>query len=69
MGASRLSNMVERFGFLELGCLILSTLVFQASTGIGGEINKIRQNGKNIFFSSVCNFCCHNMAKYNTGSP
>jgi hypothetical protein len=48
--ASRLSNMVEHFIFLDLGCLILSTLVFQAVTGIDGESHKITQYGKNILF-------------------
>lgn len=50
ISASRLSNMVEHFRFLELGCLILSTLVLQAFTGIDGESNKIGQAGKNILF-------------------
>lgn len=57
ISASRLSNMVEHFRFLELGCLILSTLVFQASTGIDGESNKIGQAGKNILFHP-CVTCC-----------
>jgi hypothetical protein len=50
ISASRLSNMVEHFRFLELGCLILSTLVFQSVTEIGGERYKIPPRGKNILF-------------------
>jgi hypothetical protein len=50
ISASRLSNMVEHFRFLELGYLILSTLVFQAFTGIDVESNKTGQSGKNILF-------------------
>jgi hypothetical protein len=42
--------MVEHFRFLELGRLILSTLVFQAVTVIDGESYKFQQHGKNILF-------------------
>jgi hypothetical protein len=42
--------MVEHFRFLELGCLILSILVFQAVRETDGEIPKIRERGKNILF-------------------
>jgi hypothetical protein len=41
--------MAERLRFLELGCLILSTLVFQALGEIGGKSQNI-PHGKNIVF-------------------
>jgi len=42
--------MVEYFKYLELGCLILSTLVFQVLTGISGDKHSSGQRGKNILF-------------------